>query len=63
MEYERIANHLGENADLFSSDSLELVEDYFGDHARECKLLAQPSEPHPTIIILYQYSSKCYNSD
>ena len=39
MEDERIAralNLLGENADLFSSDSdalLELVEDHFEDHA------------------------------
>ena len=54
MDDERIArglNLLGENADLFSSDRdglLDLIEDYFDDHATEGKL--RPSLlSHPTI--------------
>ena len=42
MEDERALNLLGENADRDGDGLLELVEDYFGDHVREGKLLAQP---------------------
>ena len=62
MEDERIAralNLLGENADLFSSDHeglLDLIGEYFDDHAPERKL--RPSLlSHPAIIItLHEYS-------
>ena len=54
MDEERIArvlNLLGENTDLFSSDSevyLELIEEFFDDHATEGKL--QPNLlSHPAI--------------
>ena len=47
-------NLLGENTDLFSTNSeglLDLIEDYFNDHATTGKL--QPSLlSHPAIIIL-----------
>ena len=66
MENERIAralNLLGENADLFSADReglLDLIEDYFDDHATAGKL--QPSLlSHPAIIIIsgyYEYSHR-----
>jgi len=59
MDEERIArvlNLLGENADLFSSDSggyLELIEEFFDDHATEGKLqpnlLSRPAISYPRI--------------
>ena len=60
MENERIAralNLLGENEDLFSADReglLDLIEDYFDDHATAGKL--QPSLlSHPAIIVISGY--------
>ena len=51
MEDERIAralNLLGENSDLFSTDSeglLDLIGEYFDNRVTEGKLLAQPTVP------------------
>ena len=56
MEDERIAralNLLGEDADLFSADReglLDLIGEYFDDHATEGKIQIQPSLlSHPAI--------------